>query len=195
MSKPIELIAVERSKSITFRRADFFPLPGGGGSARVRYCREYSEKEKQIISEYFGDKAEISVRVIPFVLNVAFGGFGLSEEAKKKLGDHYCYEKKDLPDFRMSAPLIDMIDEIGLEKARKEFTCILSLDGIPAQYSDCVIINEYDGAESVELDLAKEIQNLATDPTLGVDEMRARLTEIAFFNIVFSQITNKFRGW
>jgi hypothetical protein len=101
------------------------------------------------------------------------------------------YNYDDLQ-FRINPILIDTIREIGFKKA-SDWACSLYFAGIPANYIDCIHIDEYDGAESIKFDTISAVRNLVTNDTLSFDELQSKLTELAFISMVFYKIANHYK--
>lgn len=77
------------------------------------------------------------------VINVCYGGYGLSEEAEALLGgeeEAYEYERSD-------EKLIKVVEELGVEKASGDYAELKVVE-LPENTTD-YYINKYDGLESV----------------------------------------------
>jgi hypothetical protein len=75
------------------------------------------------------------------VINVCFGGFGLTEEAKKALGIEYSEDIK-----RTDSRLVEMVETDAVNIADR--FAELEVIEIPDEATDWEI-NEYDGLESI----------------------------------------------
>lgn len=161
----------------------------------------YSQENLAIIHKYFGDRTIVEISVIPILLNGSFGGFDLSDEAKRSiitkmpvelLPRFFMYGYDATLKFRTNPVVIDTIQKIGLKKA-SGMNCSLYFAGIPANYTDCVSIDDYDGIESVIFNLNNAIKNLVLDDTISSDEKMSRLKEYAFISIVFKKFVVYFQ--
>ena len=77
------------------------------------------------------------------VINVCYGGYGLSEEAEALLGgeeEAYEYERND-------ERLIEVVEELGTERASGDYAELKVVE-LPENTTD-YYINKYDGLESV----------------------------------------------
>jgi len=106
---------------------------------------------------------------IPLVINVCYGGFGLSKEGAElydKLSKHHVSLD------RFDPVLIQVIETLGV-KANCNYSK-LGIVYIPGKFRDCIKIDEYDGLESIEIDLDKYILNqihcILTDTELKSEE-------------------------
>lgn len=105
--------------------------------------------------------------MVEIVLNIKYGGFGLSEKVLK----HYMEKtgKKTVPElylrpghpamvkFRCDPVLIQIIKEIGLEESAGKY-CKLKIENIPdAADPECIAFTEYDGCEGAKVDIGKSI--------------------------------------
>ncbi len=163
------------------------------------HSNSYNQESIAIIHKYFGNRTTIEIPVIPIVLNYECGGFTLSEEAEALLANKLqqaqitkykidCGSYPSSIEFRTSQVLIDTIKKIGLKKSSTKFSC-LYFANIPVKYIDCVYYEHYEGGcEKVKFNPDKAIRKLVLDETLSFEELKTRLTEIAFISIIFDKI-------
>ena len=83
------------------------------------------------------------------VINKCFGGFSLSEETLRRFNElDIGYQRDDDPAIRSNPKFIELLEEIGLEKAGGRFAKLVIID-IPMERTDTWHIEEYDGLEHI----------------------------------------------
>src|ERR1700679_2410102 len=113
---------------------------------------------------------------VEVVINVRYGGFGLSNEAKnlyKERSNGVLHEG-----IRHDIVLVQIVKELGTD-ANDKFS-ELSIEKIPVEFKNCYVINEYDGMESIDLSpelLVKyKLSNIDVD-NLSLEECKTVLEE------------------
>lgn len=113
---------------------------------------------------------------VEVVINVRYGGFGLSNEAKnlyKERSNGVLHEG-----IRHDLVLVQIVKELGTD-ANDKFS-ELSIEKIPVEFKNCYVINEYDGMESIDLSpelLVKyKLSNMDVD-NLSLEECKTVLEE------------------
>lgn len=92
-----------------------------------------------------------TIETIGVVISPSHSGFCLSKEAKKlyeeRTGNKY--DEYSRTSCRHDSVLVDIVKELGVgshKRARE-----LTIENIPWEFKDCYKINEYDGAENIDL--------------------------------------------
>jgi hypothetical protein len=138
------------------------------------------------------------------MLNVCYGGFGLSNEAMEEYRRR-CPGKDDVEDDsidRHDSVMVNIVKEIGTRSAGAAFAEI-RLVSIPSQYVKYYSINEYDGNESVTIHYNRYKINSAKetlqDPTLTKSDKLERLSAILYADLdkrgPHSEFTNRPRSF
>ena len=122
------------------------------------------------------------------MLNVCFGGFGLSDEAMDEYRKQ-CPGKEDIDDYtidRHDPVMVNIVKEIGTRSAGSAFAEI-RLVSIPSQYVKYYSIHEYDGRESVAIHYNKykinSAKEILQDQTLTKSDKLARLSAILYADL------------
>ena len=112
-----------------------------------------------IIAKLLGDPK----KTIPVMFNGSYGGFGFSQEAVDE------YNKRRGPLGEGQSPLLmshsdslertdplmaQICEDLGPSESSGRYSEI-HVERVPARYANCIVINEYDGSESVSVSFRK----------------------------------------
>jgi hypothetical protein len=146
-------------------------------------------KDKIKLVDRFGDN------VNPILINKCFGGFSLNEETIIKI--QALFDIKDKGKFihyepsRHDEDLISIVLNEGLDKS-SSFCCKLYIEYIPSEFLDFYHINEYDGAESIELDYSKylitKLDLIMDNHELTLEQKNEEVNKLRFY---FKEIQQK----
>lgn len=199
-------INIAKKTSITFVIGDIGPGPERNG---ICYLGP-KHTQPAVVQKYFGDRSEVTIPITPIVLNAGYGGFSLSTDvfklidAKKTSIDsetknvHYkcldlgrclngIYDTTNLIDERIDDELIEIIREIGFKQASSGTRSELIFKYIPSAYTNCVEIDETDGAEIIRFNMRNEIFKILSesDNVSDLDKQYFRLLELSFIDLNF----------
>lgn len=161
----------------------------------------YSPIKMSVIRKYFGEKTTVEIPVNPIVLDC--GSYGedfidlvtrfmpsMAQSPSEFLTNFRCFRKNRL--LRIDSVLIDVITKLDSDQTY-EMGCGLYIKNVPTDYFDCVKIIECQGVELLEFNPDIRLRELVLDETINPDELREKLTELAFIGIVFKKIIDHFR--
>lgn len=118
-------------------------------------------------------------KIIEVLIHPGFGGFGLSDQAvklyEKKSGKNFDdldnnnrFSTHDEVKYRSDPILVSVVKKLGKKALRNSWN-VLDIISIPAIFKDCFLIDEYDGAEGIDISPHLLVEHLLE--TTNIKEM------------------------